>query len=399
MWFLLAFASLAVGSVVSSRNVGPEDYVPTPTFTHTRTPTPTCIPTATPVGGGVPYEKRINAGGLAYTDGQGRVWDADDRMYAPCGSPYGWTTGLVYTVTNPIANTPDQPLFQSQRYSTEFGYYFLVPNGNYTITLGFAEVYYSRAGERIFDVSVNGVKKISNLDMYQYAGGRFIAFTQSMTTTVTAGLLRIDFVASKRGAVVSTVHVLQILPATPTPTVTRSPTVTATPQASPTHTGTATRTHTATSTRTFTATRTPSATATETHTPTHTATSTPTPTITRTPTITHTPTATPTPPLLDPYEPNNTYAQAYLLTPGASYGAYIQEPDDADYFALDVPTAQTYILARLGSLPADYDLFLDDASGTRVAASAQRGLGDEAIAHKVNAGRYYLRVVGFDHAW
>jgi hypothetical protein len=385
-WLLVLLATaigalLAAGTISASSTQPDAGYVPTATFTFTRTNTPTCVPTATPVGGGVAYEKRINAGGGPYTDSAGELW-LDDVRFAACSSPFGWTTGQTNTVTNNIVNTPDPALFRSQRYADAFGYRFLAPNGVYEITLGWAETFYNSANSRRISVSVNGAARISNLDVFAAAGGRYVAYSQTLSAVVSDGLLAIDFTNSLGGAMVSTVRVRQILPPTPTPTDTATPSATATPLGTATATPTRTATHTATRTATHTGTAT--ATATATSTPTNTATATP----------------TATPPPLDPNEPNDAYAQAKQITPGESYSGYIQSPDDADFFAFDVPAAQTYIVARLTSLAFDYDIYLDNAAFTPLASGAQRGLGDETIVYKAQqAGRYYLRVVGFDRAW
>ena len=388
VWLVLAVLGLYIAGAISAGEARPDGYVPTATFTHTPTLTPTCLPTPTPVAGSGPYESRINAGGDAYTDTLGNLWLAD-VAFAPCGSPVGYFLGETASVPNTIINTPDPTLYRSQRYSSNnFGYRILVPNGNYEITLGFAETYYSGAGARLFNVLINNVQRITNLDVLAASGGRFVAYNRTLTATISDNYLAIDFISVTGGAMVSNLSVRQILPPTPTPTITSTPTQTGTP----TSTGTATATATASATASNTPT--PTATPTQTRTPTNTGTP------THTPTGTATPTATPTAPPLDPYEPNDTYAQATRLSPGVSYVAYIQQPDDTDYFYLDVPSGQTYIMARLTGLLADYDLFLDDGNGTRLAAGMQRGLNDEKIDFRVQqAGRYYVRVVGFDHAW
>lgn len=352
--------------MVTAQSQEPAGYVPTPTFT------PTCIPTPTPPGG-APYEKRIDTGGGPYVDSQSVRWDADTLAYAPCASPYGWTTGTLYTTTTTIANTADPLLYQTQRYAPDLGYRFLLPNGQYAITLRFAELYYTRSGQRIFSVFTNGVTQTTGMDIFALAGGAFRAYDRTYTVTVQTGALYVNLVSNRDAAILNAIHVRQLTsaPATGTPTASATPLgPTPTASASPTATNTPTSTRTPTSS--------------------------PSPTVTATPS--DTPTATATPPLLDPYEPNDSYGQARLILPG-SYAAYVQAADDADYFAVDVPAANTYLLAHLGGLSRDYDLFLDNSSFAPIAQSAQRGIGDEAIAPKLAAGRYYLRVAGYDHAW
>lgn len=43
-------------------------------------------------------------------------------------------------------------------------------NGNYAVTLKFAEIYYNYAGARIFDVKMEGKEIIGNLDIFAKAG-------------------------------------------------------------------------------------------------------------------------------------------------------------------------------------------------------------------------------------
>jgi hypothetical protein len=112
------------------------------------------------------------------------------------------------------------------------------------------------------------------------------------------------------------------------------------------------------------------------------------------------PAATPT--SGDPYEPNDTLAQAYLLPVNGVYTARIDAADDLDYFAVQVGQPAMSLIVRLPNLPADYDLFLfrgDDATAFPIAWSRNSGLLEEQIVASVEAGRYELLVVGVDRAW
>ncbi|PXF48845.1 hypothetical protein BWQ96_01401 [Gracilariopsis chorda] len=79
----------------------------------------------------------------------------------------------------PIANTDQQQVFQSQRFSREgdFTMRVPVPDGIYSVTLLFSETYQKACapGGRVFDVSlgtpVSGVSRvIENFDVFQAAG-------------------------------------------------------------------------------------------------------------------------------------------------------------------------------------------------------------------------------------
>src|ERR1039458_8136522 len=66
-----------------------------------------------------------------YVDPGGMVWSAD----------YGSNGGVTYTTTKPIANTSTPVLYQTERdYASPLQYHFTVPNGNYSVTLKFAEI-------------------------------------------------------------------------------------------------------------------------------------------------------------------------------------------------------------------------------------------------------------------
>ncbi|KAI0559891.1 Malectin [Gracilaria domingensis] len=82
-------------------------------------------------------------------------------------------------VRSPIANTDQQEVFQSQRFSRgdDFTMRIPVPDGIYSVTLLFAETYQQACvpGGRVFDISlgtpVSGVTKVvDNFDVFQAAG-------------------------------------------------------------------------------------------------------------------------------------------------------------------------------------------------------------------------------------
>jgi hypothetical protein len=127
---------------------------------------------------------RVNSGGPAYTDPQSNVWSADT----------GFTGGTTATVTNSITNTTTPALYQSERYGA-MSYNFTVPNGTYAVTLKFAEIYYTTASQRIFNVSINGSTVLSNFDIFSQAGGAFKALDKTFTVTSSSGNITIQFIA------------------------------------------------------------------------------------------------------------------------------------------------------------------------------------------------------------
>ena len=138
---------------------------------------------------------RINAGGAAYTEPTGKMWTADAAF----------SGGSTYSTTATIAGTSLGPLYKSERYGN-FSYNIPVPNGSYTVTLLFAEIYWTSAGKRVFSVSVEGRPAIQGLDIYA-AVGTNTALVKTVTTTVANGVLNITFTSTVDYAKVSAIQV------------------------------------------------------------------------------------------------------------------------------------------------------------------------------------------------
>ena len=183
---------------------------PTPTPTPTDTPVPptsTPVPTATATRvPGPSYEVRVNCGGAAYTDHQGKVWAAD-QAYTLGG--WGYVDGYLGSTTSAIGNTEDDPLYKKSRFWISLGgpgYRFTTPNGRYEVTLKFAELDQTRAGQRVFDVQLEGTTVLSGFDIYNIAG-RYQAVDRPFEVNVTDGVLNLDFVKVKGYQMVSAIQV------------------------------------------------------------------------------------------------------------------------------------------------------------------------------------------------
>jgi hypothetical protein len=262
------------------------------------TPTPT--PTLTAYA---PLTIRVDAGSVTnVVDSAGATWYADQQFGGANTWGYDSTQkGSTSTYTSAItgAAAGQTPLYQTERWGNPL-YRFTVPNGYYVVTLKFAENYDadSHNGGRVFSVAAEGQPAITNLDVYQTAGGEHKAYDVAVTLVVTDGELDLNFSSSVDSSEVDAIQVLRVAtPPTPTMTATKTITPTNTPTiGSPTATMTGTpptATATPTLTRTPTFTTTPSPTVTETLSPTATASASPTATLTKTFTLTPTPTSTP----------------------------------------------------------------------------------------------------------
>ena len=104
---------------------------------------------------------------------------------------------LIDATTNqPIDGTTDDGLYQDARIGMT-AYRFDVPEGTYRVDLQFAEIQVAKAGQRRFDVTVEGVLAIGSLDVFAAAGGKDIAYDRTFIVTVTDGQLDIGFVAQR----------------------------------------------------------------------------------------------------------------------------------------------------------------------------------------------------------
>lgn len=144
---------------------------------------------------------RLNAGGRAYTDGDGNQWKSDKKFVRLSGSD-------PYRSTLDIDGTTDDPLFQSERFGKEINYNIPIANGEYTVNLQFAEIYWNKAGKRIFDVEIENNLVIEDLDIYAEAGGKGQILEKSFQVDITDGQLDLDFSTSVNNAKVSAIEIV-----------------------------------------------------------------------------------------------------------------------------------------------------------------------------------------------
>jgi hypothetical protein len=182
-------------------------HTPTPTVTATEAGQPTSTPTPTPTASRTPsgpatlylpvvrrvypIEFYVNCGSLTgYQDVSGRWW-SPDRAYSPGKWGYVGDTTTFGTELD-VGNTGDPALYQQQRFAYgSFGYHFDVPNGEYEVTLHFAELWWAGPNRRLFDVSLEGMVVLNEYDVYAAAGGRLRARREEFRVTVSDGQLNI----------------------------------------------------------------------------------------------------------------------------------------------------------------------------------------------------------------
>jgi hypothetical protein len=139
------------------------------------------------------YQIALDSGGNAGSvDAAGDSW-SPDRKYTAGSYGYRGSSGTRST-SRTIAGTDEQRLYRSAREGMYEYRFDDVPNGVYTVELGFAELSSTRPNRRVFDVLAEGVEVLPALDIALEAGS-YTALTRTCTVTVTDGVLNVRFVA------------------------------------------------------------------------------------------------------------------------------------------------------------------------------------------------------------
>ncbi len=163
--------------------------------------------TVTVNGGTAAKSFRVNAGGNAFSTLDARGFAADAYF----------SGGTVSTATTlGIAGTGDDYLYQTGRHGASFTYNFPTGNGSYDVTLHFAETYFGNTGpggvgSRKFHVDAEGVRRLTEYDVFAKAGGALRARQETFRVSVNDGTLSVAFL--KGSADNPAVKAIEVLPA------------------------------------------------------------------------------------------------------------------------------------------------------------------------------------------
>ncbi len=124
----------------------------------------------------------IAAGGPAQSNASGGDYSfVADKDYVG-GGDNGAVTAAI-NLTQPGANAAPMGVYQNGRAGTStYTIPGLTSGSQYTVLLHFAETYFSAAGDRKFNVAINGTTVLTNLDVYS-AVGKDAALVEIFTTT------------------------------------------------------------------------------------------------------------------------------------------------------------------------------------------------------------------------
>jgi hypothetical protein len=92
-----------------------------------------------------------------------------------------------------------------------------VAGDSYLVRLHFAETFFTAAGKRVFNVSINGTQVLTNFDIFAAAGGENIANIQQFTENAnSSGQFVISFTSVTNNALISGIEIDSTTPPPPT---------------------------------------------------------------------------------------------------------------------------------------------------------------------------------------
>ncbi|WP_147292911.1 beta-1,3-glucanase family protein [Dyella psychrodurans] len=148
----------------------------------------------------------ISAGGTASGD-----YAADEYFNG------GGESGTGSTInTSGVTNPAPQSVYQHQRSGNNFTYTLpgLTAGASYTVRLHFDEFYWTKAGQRVFNVAINGTQVLGNFDIVATAGGQDIAIVEPFTATANAqGQIVLQFTTITDNAEINGIEVIAPPPA------------------------------------------------------------------------------------------------------------------------------------------------------------------------------------------
>jgi hypothetical protein len=123
---------------------------------------------------------------MPVADSTGNAWSADTDVIG----------GTPNVTSHTVAGTTSPVLYEGQRYgqsATSFAYTFSIQPGKYNVLLKFTENNFGAPGARLFDVTLNGAAVLTNFDIFQTAGGMWIAVDKTFLVDVQSSGLTIAF--------------------------------------------------------------------------------------------------------------------------------------------------------------------------------------------------------------
>jgi beta-galactosidase len=132
-------------------------------------------------------------------------------MYFAGGNPGGVNPPDTAAGNRVSVLADDAQLYDSFRQG-DFTYRVPLPNGNYRVRLKFEEPTATAAGERVFDVAANEVKRLETFDILAAAGARLKGVDRTFDAAVSDGMLVLAFRPRRGNALVSALSITPLEP-------------------------------------------------------------------------------------------------------------------------------------------------------------------------------------------
>jgi hypothetical protein len=150
---------------------------------------------------------RVSCGGDGFVDPSGHFWEPDSH----------YEGGQTFSADSAILNTDVPQLYQRERWlDPDIGglkYVFPVRAGDYKVILHFAEIWDGAfaAGQRVFDVQINGTTVAADLDVFAQVGADTPLIMDFLTTAVD-GNIAVEFLNKVGNAKIAGIEVLPTNP-------------------------------------------------------------------------------------------------------------------------------------------------------------------------------------------
>ncbi|MEY2429972.1 MAG: hypothetical protein QOJ40_2857 [Verrucomicrobiota bacterium] len=135
---------------------------------------------------------QLGAFAVAVNSGGGSAGQFAADAYFTGGTQAAPVTAAIDT--SGLSAPAPQAVYQAERYGN-FTYTFpgLTTGLNYKVRLHFAETYWTAAGQRRFNVFINGTQVLTNFDIIAVTGSQNRATIQEFTATATSGQIAIQY--------------------------------------------------------------------------------------------------------------------------------------------------------------------------------------------------------------
>ena len=149
----------------------------------------------------------VNSGGSAAD------WFRADAYFS--GGTTSSTTSIIDTSN--LTNPAPQAVYQTERSgNSTYTFTNLTYGVTYRVRLHFSENYWTTAGQRVFNVSINGTQQLTSFDIIAAAGAEYKAVIREFNVpTNVSGNIVVQFTTVVDNAKISGIEILQIPPPAP----------------------------------------------------------------------------------------------------------------------------------------------------------------------------------------